>query len=90
MSSKFLRKHNGTLYTWIYTDFDYISSEYFNTMMLNSLGNVGFDLFGCLHEIVEFGAVKDLQSIFYSTELDEDLVQVFLQLGKFVLFDDKS
>jgi hypothetical protein len=61
-----------------------------NTMMMNSLGNVAFDLFCCLLEAVEFGVVKDLQSIFYSTELDEDLLTVFLQLGKFVLFDDKS
>jgi hypothetical protein len=64
-------------------------SAHFNTVM-SSLGNVAFDFFGCLHEIEEFGVVKDLQSIFYSTELDEDFVPVFLQLGKFVLFDDRS
>jgi hypothetical protein len=59
-------------------------SAHLNAMM-SSLGNVSFDLFGCLHEIVEFGVVKDLQRIFYSTEMDEDLLTVFLQLGKFVL-----
>jgi hypothetical protein len=58
--------------------------------MVNSLRNVGFDFFGCLHEIVEVGVVKDLQSISYSTELDEDFVPVFLQLGKLILFDDRS
>jgi hypothetical protein len=52
---------------------------------MSSLGNEAFDFFGCLHQIVEFGVVKDLQSILYSTEMDEDLLTVFLQLGKFVL-----
>jgi hypothetical protein len=60
-------------------------SAHLNTIMLNLLRNEGFDFFGCLHQIVEFGVVKDLQSIFYSTELDEDVVPVFLQLGKFIL-----
>jgi hypothetical protein len=54
-------------------------------MMMSSLGNVAFDLFGCLHQIVQFGVFDDLQSILYGTELDEDLLAVFLQLGKFVL-----
>jgi hypothetical protein len=53
--------------------------------MMDSLGNVAFDLFGCLHEIVQFGILHDVQSILYSTESDEDLLTVFLQLGKFVL-----
>jgi dimeric dUTPase (all-alpha-NTP-PPase superfamily) len=57
--------------------------------MVNSLRNVGFDFFGCLHEIVEFGVVKDLQSIIHSTELDEGFVPVFLQMGKFVLCKSK-
>jgi hypothetical protein len=53
--------------------------------MMSSLRNVAFDFFGCLHEIVQFGVFKYLQSISYSTEMDEDLLTVFLQLGKFVL-----
>jgi dimeric dUTPase (all-alpha-NTP-PPase superfamily) len=57
---------------------------------MNSLRNIAFDFFGCLHQIVQFGVVKDLQSILHSTELDEDFVPVFLQLGKFILFDDRS
>jgi hypothetical protein len=52
---------------------------------MSSLRNVAFDFFGCLHEIVQFGIFKDLQSICFSTESDEDLLTVFLQLGKFVL-----
>jgi hypothetical protein len=54
-------------------------------MMSSSLGNVAFDFFGCFHEIVEFGVLQDLHSILYSTEMDEDSVTVFLQLGEFVL-----
>jgi hypothetical protein len=60
-------------------------SAHLNTMMMSSLGNIAFDFFGCLHEIVEFGVFKNVQSVFYSTELDEDLLTVFFQLGKFVL-----
>jgi hypothetical protein len=52
---------------------------------MNSLGNEALDFFGCLHEIVQFGVFKNVQSIFNSTEMDEDFVTVFLQLGKFVL-----
>jgi hypothetical protein len=54
-------------------------------MMMSSLGNVGFDFFCYLLEMVEFGVFHDLQSIFYSAESDEDLLTVFLQLGKYVL-----
>jgi hypothetical protein len=60
-------------------------SAHFNAIMLNSLGNIGFDLFGCLHEIVQFGVFHDLQSVFCSTESDEDLLTEFLQPGKIVL-----
>jgi hypothetical protein len=60
-------------------------SAHLNAMMMSSLGNEAFDFFGCLYQIVEFGVVKDLQSVFNSTESDEDLLTVFLQLGKFVL-----
>jgi hypothetical protein len=59
-------------------------SAHFNAMM-DSLGNVAFDLFGCLHQIVQFGVFQDLQSVFNSTESDEDLLTVFLQLGKLIL-----
>jgi dimeric dUTPase (all-alpha-NTP-PPase superfamily) len=54
-------------------------------MMMSSLGNIGFDFFGCLHQIVQFGVFHDLQGISYSTEVDEDLLTVFLQLGKLIL-----
>jgi hypothetical protein len=60
-------------------------SAHLNTMMMSSLGNIGFDLFGCLDEIVQLGVFHDLQSVFNRTESDEDLLTVFLQLGKFVL-----
>jgi hypothetical protein len=46
--------------------------------MMSSLRKETFDIFGCLHEIVQFGVFDDLQSILYSTELDEDFVTVFL------------
>jgi hypothetical protein len=65
--------------------FRFIMSAHFNTMTMNSLGNVAFDFFGCLHQIVQFGIFHDFQSVFYRTKLDEDLLTVFLQLGKFVL-----
>jgi hypothetical protein len=65
-------------------------SEYSNKMMINSLGNVAFNFFGCLHQIVQFGVFHHLQSILYCTESDEDLLTVFLQLGKFVLFKSKQ
>jgi hypothetical protein len=60
-------------------------STHFKTT-INSLGNEAFPFFGCLHEIVEFGVVKNVQSVLYSTESEEDLLRVFLQLGKFVLW----
>jgi hypothetical protein len=69
--------------------FRFIILAQFKTMMMSSLGNVAFDLFGCLYEIVLCGVLHDLQSIPYSTKLDEDLVTEFLQSGKFVLYKSK-
>jgi hypothetical protein len=53
-------------------------SAHLNTMMMSSLGKEVFDFFGCLHQIVQFGVFKNVQSIFNSTKMDEDFVTVFL------------